>query len=75
MSAVCHPLDAWRHARGMKLCDLAREIGVTPSMVCQIIHRQKYPSRRLALRIRTVTAIPICRLYDMPDEDGGEQCG
>lgn len=85
MRAVGHPLEEWRRARGMSLQELAEKVGVTASMVSQIIHRRKYPSRRLALRIREVTAIPICRLYDMPacaaaaagrpDGEGGHGCG
>jgi len=70
-----HPLDAWRRARGMTLEELAHEFGVTASMVSQIIHRRKYPSRTLACRIREVTAIPICRLYDLPDGNGESRCG
>lgn len=50
-----HPIRAFLDAKGQKQVDFARELGLTPSYLNQLLTGYRYPSRELARRIEQAT--------------------
>ncbi len=52
-------LAAHRAARGMRVAELAREVGVTPSLISQIEHGQSRPSVSTLFALAQALAVPV----------------
>ncbi len=70
-------LAAHRAARGMRVADLAREVGVTPSLISQIEHGQSRPSVSTLFALAQALAVPVDAFFresppaPEPDADSG----
>jgi transcriptional regulator with XRE-family HTH domain len=52
-------LAAHRAARGLRVAELAREVGVTPSLISQIEHGQSRPSVSTLFALAQALAVPV----------------
>ena len=72
-------LAAHRAARGMRVAELAREVGVTPSLISQIEHGQSRPSVSTLFALAQALAVPVDAFFrespPAPEPDAGSEPG
>jgi transcriptional regulator with XRE-family HTH domain len=52
-------LLAWMHRSGLKQCEVAQALQVTPAFVCQVLKGVRRPGLKVGVRIEDVTGIPL----------------
>lgn len=63
-------LAAYRTARGLRVADLAREVGVTPSLISQIEHGQSRPSVSTLFALSQALNLPVDAFFREPASAG-----
>lgn len=63
-------LAAYRAERGIRVADLAREVGVTPSLISQIEHGQSRPSVTTLFALAQALGLPVDAFFREPDDTG-----
>jgi DNA-binding XRE family transcriptional regulator/quercetin dioxygenase-like cupin family protein len=61
---------AYRAERGMRVADLAREVGVTPSLISQIEHGQSRPSVTTLFALAQALSLPVDAFFREPGDAG-----
>jgi DNA-binding XRE family transcriptional regulator/quercetin dioxygenase-like cupin family protein len=65
-------LGAYRAARGMRVAELARAVGVTPSLISQIEHGQSRPSVSTLFALAQALDVPVDAFFrEAPDAPAG----
>jgi transcriptional regulator with XRE-family HTH domain/quercetin dioxygenase-like cupin family protein len=59
-------MAAYRAARGMRVAELAREVGVTPSLISQIEHGQSRPSVSTLFALAQALDVPVDAFFREP---------
>jgi transcriptional regulator with XRE-family HTH domain len=59
-------LAAYRAERGLRVAELAREVGVTPSLISQIERGQSRPSVSTLFAIAQALAVPVDAFFREP---------
>ena len=63
-------LAAYRGERGMRVADLAREVGVTPSLISQIERGQSRPSVTTLFALAQALSLPVDAFFREPADPG-----
>jgi transcriptional regulator with XRE-family HTH domain len=65
-------LGAYRAARGMRVAELARAVGVTPSLISQIEHGQSRPSVSTLFALAQALNVPVDAFFREPPDAPAE---
>jgi transcriptional regulator with XRE-family HTH domain/quercetin dioxygenase-like cupin family protein len=68
-------LAAYRAERGLRVAELAREVGVTPSLISQIERGQSRPSVSTLFAIAQALAVPVDAFFREPASTGPASTG
>jgi transcriptional regulator with XRE-family HTH domain len=68
-------LAAHRAGRGMRVAELAREVGVTPSLISQIEHGQSRPSVSTLFALAQALDVPVDAFFRERPDGPAEQAG
>ncbi|MGH3507151.1 MAG: helix-turn-helix domain-containing protein [Nocardioidaceae bacterium] len=75
VSAIGARIRAERERRGISVRGLARDVGVSPSLISQIETSKSLPSVSTLYAITTALNVPVDEIFDPPSTDGAAPAG